>query len=81
MADECFPTGTTYRVVPFKDKTYGVEVTLPGKPSYAVDTFSTEAEGEAWITAQKQKTDAANHGFDTGAAERWARQNPHLDRD
>jgi hypothetical protein len=43
---------TRYRVVLQENGTYGVEVTLPGELPAVVRSFSTEAEAEAWITAE-----------------------------
>ena len=53
MAETRFPTDTSYRLIPFKDLTYGVEVTQRGKSSYTVDTFATEAEARSWVVQQK----------------------------
>jgi len=44
MAEECFPPGTKYKVVPFKDRTLGIEVSMPGNRPYTVDSFDTEGE-------------------------------------
>jgi hypothetical protein len=62
MAEESFPTGTRYKVVPLKDRTFGVEVTMPGTPPYTVDAFDTEGEASLWITVQQQKTAEAHPG-------------------
>lgn len=66
MAEESFPRGTRYKVVPLKDRTYGVEVAMPGKAPYTVDAFDTEGEALLWITGQQQKTAEAHPGFDPG---------------
>jgi hypothetical protein len=63
MAEESFPTGTRYKIVPLKDRSFGVEVTMPGKPPYTVDAFDTEGEASIWITAQQQKTAEAHPGL------------------
>jgi hypothetical protein len=66
MAEECFPPGTQYKVIPFKDRTLGVEVTIPGGRPYAVDSFDTEGEANNWILRQQQKTAEAHPGADPG---------------
>ena len=43
----------TYRVVPLKDGTFGVEVVVPETYPTTVTKFATEAEAEAWITQHK----------------------------
>jgi hypothetical protein len=62
MAEECFPLGTQYKVVSLKDGTLGVEVSIPGKRSYTVDSFDTEGEANNWILSEQQKTAEANPG-------------------
>ena len=62
MDEETFPPGTRYRVVPLKDRTFGVEVTMPGKPAYTVDAFDTEGEASIWITVQQQRTAETHPG-------------------
>ena len=43
----------TYRVVPLKDGTFGVEVVVPETYPTTVTKFATEAEAEAWIIRHK----------------------------
>jgi hypothetical protein len=47
--------GKTYRIVPQKDLTYGVEITTPNTYPGTVPGFRTEEEAEAWIAEQKAK--------------------------
>jgi hypothetical protein len=44
----------SYRVVPQKDSTYGVEVSDGASLPTTVKSFATEAETNAWITEQTQ---------------------------
>jgi hypothetical protein len=45
----------TYRVVPLKDGTFGVEVVIPETYPTTVSAFATEAEAEAWIARHKSQ--------------------------
>jgi hypothetical protein len=46
----------TYRVVPLKDGTFAVEITVTGtRPTTAARAFATKAEAEAWIAREKLK--------------------------
>jgi hypothetical protein len=45
----------TYRTVPLKDGTFGVEVVIPETYPTTITTFSTEADAEAWITRHKSQ--------------------------
>jgi hypothetical protein len=51
-----FAVGTWYRVVPFEDGTFGVEVTKPSCRPYMVNTFLTEPDARAWVAEQQRKT-------------------------
>jgi len=55
MAREHPHTGAAYRVVPQKDLTYAVEVTVPGSYPAMVTSFATEQTAEAWITDYKRR--------------------------
>jgi hypothetical protein len=44
----------TYRVVPQKDLTYGVEVSDGKSMPTVITSFKTTAEAEAWILEQKR---------------------------
>ena len=59
LAIRHFPPGTTYRVVPQKDMTYGAEVTKPKAMPYTITGFGTEAAAQVWIRDQLKKTQRA----------------------
>jgi hypothetical protein len=44
----------SYRVVPQKDLTYGVEISDGKSVPSTVTKFATEAEAQAWITEQQK---------------------------
>ena len=48
----------TYRVIPLKDGTFGVEVVIPETYPTTVSPFATEAEAEAWIARHKRNVEA-----------------------
>lgn len=39
----------SYRVIPFEDARFAVEVSIPGSHPTRVSPFDTEADAEAWI--------------------------------
>jgi len=39
----------SYRVIPFDDTRFAVEVSIPGSHPTRVSPFDTEADAEAWI--------------------------------
>ena len=45
----------TYKVVPLKDKTFGVEVSVPGASPTTVSSFATKADAERWIENHKNE--------------------------
>lgn len=51
----------TYRVVPQKDLTYGVEVKVPGSFPAMVTSFATEQTAEAWIVEYKRRLTETSH--------------------
>jgi hypothetical protein len=55
MAKEHPHAGATYRVVPQKDSTFGVEVNVPGSFPAMVTSFATEQTAEAWIADYKRR--------------------------
>ena len=59
MAEDSYPSGTTYRVIQHKNLTYGVEVTRPRKFPFTVTTFHCEREAKAWIEEQHRKAKEA----------------------
>jgi hypothetical protein len=40
----------SYRVIPFDNGLFGVEVSIPDSPPTRVSNFKTKADAEAWIT-------------------------------
>jgi hypothetical protein len=60
MTDDVMPRGTSYRVVPLKDKSYGVEVLSPHRGAWVMDSFQRESDAEAWIKSQLEKTAEAH---------------------
>jgi hypothetical protein len=55
MAKEHPHAEATYRVVPQKDLTFGVEVNVPGSFPAMVTSFVTEQKAEAWIADHKRR--------------------------
>jgi hypothetical protein len=55
MSKEHPHAGATYRVVPQKDLTFGVEVNVPGSSPALVTSFATEETAEAWIANYKRR--------------------------
>ena len=45
----------TYRVVPFEEGSFAVEVCIPDSHPTRVSPFKTEADAEAWISTHKQR--------------------------
>lgn len=62
MAKEHPHAEATYRVIPLKDLTFGVEVNVPGSFPAMVTSFATEETAEAWIADYKQRV-AANVSY------------------
>jgi hypothetical protein len=48
----------SYRVVPFDDGLFGVEVSIPDSQPTRVSTFKTKADAEAWITEHRRRVEA-----------------------
>jgi hypothetical protein len=55
MAKEHPHAEATYRVVPQKDLTFGIEVKVPGSFPAMVTSFATEQTAEAWIADYKRR--------------------------
>jgi hypothetical protein len=55
MAKEHPHAEATYRVVPQKDSTFGVEVSVPGCFPAMVTSFATEQTAETWIADYKRR--------------------------
>ena len=48
----------SYRVIPFDNGLFGVEVKIPDSHPTRVSTFKTKADAEAWITEHRRRVDA-----------------------
>jgi len=45
----------TYRVIPFKDDTFAVEVSVPDTHPATVSPFASESDAEAWIVEHQRR--------------------------
>jgi hypothetical protein len=45
----------TYRVIPFDNGSFGVEVSIPDSNPTRVSMFKTEADAEAWIAEHQRR--------------------------
>ena len=45
----------TYRVIPFGDGSFGIEITIPDSYPTTVSKFKTEADAEAWIIEHQRR--------------------------
>jgi len=45
--------GATYRTVPLKDGSFGVEIVIPGSYPTTMSSFSTEVKAGEWIARHK----------------------------
>jgi hypothetical protein len=52
----------TYRIVPQKDMTYGVEVSIPGTHPTMVTGLATEQDAAAWVERHKQRVQTPLNG-------------------
>ena len=50
----------TYRIVPLKDKAYGVEVAIPDSSPAMVTSFATEEAAQAWIAEHKRQAESGD---------------------
>ena len=48
----------TYRVIPFDDGSFGVEVSIPDSHPTRVSMFKTEADAEAWIAEHRRQVES-----------------------
>ena len=48
----------TYRVIPFDDGSFGVEVSIPDRHPTRVSMFNTAAEAEAWIAEHRRRVES-----------------------
>jgi hypothetical protein len=61
MAQRTHPHAeATYRVIPYGDGTFAVEVSIPENYPTKISTFATEAEAEAWITEHRRRVQSEN---------------------
>jgi hypothetical protein len=45
----------SYRVIPFDDGSFGIEITIPDSYPTTVSKFKTEADAEAWIVEHQRR--------------------------
>jgi hypothetical protein len=50
----------TYRVIPFGDGAFAVEVSIPESYPAKVSPFATEADAEAWIAEHQRRVQSEN---------------------
>jgi hypothetical protein len=48
----------TYRVIPFDNGAFGVEVSIPDSHPTRVSKFETEADAEAWIADHRRRVES-----------------------
>ena len=48
----------TYRVIPFDNGAFGVEVSSPDSHPTRVSMFKTEADAEAWIAEHRRRVES-----------------------
>ena len=48
----------TYRVIPFDNGAFGVEVSIPDSHPTRVSMFNTEADAEAWIAEHRRRVES-----------------------
>jgi hypothetical protein len=48
----------TYRVIPFDNGSFGVEVSIPDSHPTRVSMFKTEADAEAWIAEHRRQVES-----------------------
>jgi hypothetical protein len=59
MLEECFPVGTTYRVIQNAPMCLGVRVKRAGRLSDIIRSFRSLPEARAWIVARREQTKRA----------------------
>jgi hypothetical protein len=47
----------TYRVIPFENGSFGVEVSIPDSHPTRVSMFKTEADAEGWIAEHRRQVE------------------------
>jgi hypothetical protein len=45
----------TYRIIPFDDGSFAIEVSIPDRYPVTVSMFKTEADAEAWIAEHQRR--------------------------
>jgi len=50
----------TYRVIPFEEASFAVEVSVPEAYPATVSSFATEADAEAWIAEHRRRIQSEN---------------------
>jgi hypothetical protein len=45
----------TYRIIPFDDGSFGIEVSIPDTQPTRISMFKTEADAEAWIAEHQRR--------------------------
>ena len=48
----------TYRVIPFDDGSFGIEVSIPDSHPTKVSKFKSEADAEAWIAEHQRRVES-----------------------
>ena len=48
----------TYRVIPFDNGSFGVEVSIPDSHPTRVSMFKTQADAEAWIAEHRRRVES-----------------------
>jgi hypothetical protein len=66
--------GATYRTILATDRTFCVEVTIPGAPMVKVSGFRTEALADAWIAGHER--DIARGTLARERLHLWKKQEP-----
>jgi hypothetical protein len=57
----------TYRVIPFDDGAFAVEVSVAGNYPATISTFATEADADTWIAEHQRRVQSENR------SSRWFR--------
>ena len=62
----------SYRVIPFDDGSFGIEITIPDSYPTTVSKFKTEADAEAWIAEHQRRvqSQAQSGRWSRGASSR-----------
>ena len=61
MAERTHPhADASYRVIPFKEGGFAVEVSIPETFPATVSPFATEADAEAWIAEHRRRVQSEN---------------------